>query len=450
MGVVKISWDSTQSSTDDITHTEWNSMVDYIKNSTGAAGGETNTVSETGGGVGLYHSKSGVDFIFKTLTTGSNLVSLGDGATLVTIGVNEANINHDNLTNFDANEHFTMGAITTVGTIASGTWEGTAIADAQIASSATWDAKLDSVTNTGGENEVYKEKVGNDIRLRTLKAGTNITISTNTNDLEISAAGSVGEANTVSETGSGTGLYHSKSGVDLIFKTLISGSNLVSLGDGATEVTISVNEANIDHDALTNFAANEHFTQANIVTVGTVVAGTWNGTAIADAYIDSSATWDAKLDDVVSDTTPQLGGNLDINEKFIQIQPTMSSDHTAQGIVIYLATGENVAIGDICYLKSDGKFWKAVGTDSSMTKGMLGMATGSVTANNTGNFLIYGTIRDDTWTWTTGGELYVPTSAGNPTATQPTASGHIVRVVGYATTDDELFFNPGDTYVELA
>lgn len=66
---------------------------------TGGAAGEANTVSETGGGVGLYHSKAGVDLIFKTLTTGSNLVSLGDGPTLVTISVNEANIDHDNLTN---------------------------------------------------------------------------------------------------------------------------------------------------------------------------------------------------------------------------------------------------------------------------------------------------------------------------------------------------------------
>ena len=40
----------------------------------------------------------------------------------------EATIDHDNLLNFTANEHFLQSAITTVGTIASGTWQGTTIA----------------------------------------------------------------------------------------------------------------------------------------------------------------------------------------------------------------------------------------------------------------------------------------------------------------------------------
>lgn len=43
----------------------------------------------------------------------------------------------------------------------------------------------------------------------------------------------------------------------------------------------------IDHDQLANYAANEHFTQANITTVGTIGTGTWQGTAIASAYLDA-------------------------------------------------------------------------------------------------------------------------------------------------------------------
>ena len=36
----------------------------------------------------------------------------------------------------------------------------------------------------------------------------------------------------------------------------------------------------IDHDQLTNFSADEHFTQANITTVGTISTGVWQGTVI--------------------------------------------------------------------------------------------------------------------------------------------------------------------------
>jgi hypothetical protein len=45
----------------------------------------------------------------------------------------------------------------------------------------------------------------------------------------------------------------------------------------------------IDHDQLANFTADEHFTQANITTVGTIDTGVWNGTAIAHAYIGADA-----------------------------------------------------------------------------------------------------------------------------------------------------------------
>ena len=55
-------------------------------------------------------------------------------------------------------------------------------------------------------------------------------------------------------------------------------------GDGTSSWQIP------DHDALTNFASNEHYTQANITATGTVASGTWNGTAIDGAYVDLEGT----------------------------------------------------------------------------------------------------------------------------------------------------------------
>tara|TARA_R110002020_G_scaffold336371_1_gene551570 strand:+ start:672 stop:2198 length:1527 start_codon:yes stop_codon:yes gene_type:complete len=48
----------------------------------------------------------------------------------------------------------------------------------------------------------------------------------------------------------------------------------------------------IDHDQLANYAANEHFTQANITTVGTIGTGVWQGTAIATDYLKHKATFE--------------------------------------------------------------------------------------------------------------------------------------------------------------
>ena len=48
---------------------------------------------------------------------------------------------------------------------------------------------------------------------------------------------------------------------------------MVSTGIQATNGRFSTNDSEIDHDSLNNFSADEHFTQANITTVGTVTAG---------------------------------------------------------------------------------------------------------------------------------------------------------------------------------
>jgi hypothetical protein len=45
--------------------------------------------------------------------------------------------------------------------------------------------------------------------------------------------------------------------------------------------------------------------------------------------------------------------------EFSKPQPKKSdADHTYSGDVITATAGETVVIGDVCYLKADGKFWK--------------------------------------------------------------------------------------------
>ena len=75
-------------------------------------------------------------------------------------------------------------------------------------------------------------------------------------------------------------------------KVLVSGSNISELNNDAGYIAslgggIVSSSAQIDHDQTTNFDANEHFTQANITTVGTVTAG--SVTAILPAGTVSSS-----------------------------------------------------------------------------------------------------------------------------------------------------------------
>jgi len=97
--------------------------------------------------------------------------------------------------------------------------------------------EVNTASNVGvGTGEVFKEKVGDDLRLRTLLQGTNVTITTGTDEVTINASG---EANTASNVGTGEGsIFRDKSGVDLRLKTIKAGSN-ITVTNNADDITIA-------------------------------------------------------------------------------------------------------------------------------------------------------------------------------------------------------------------
>tara|TARA_R100000951_G_scaffold110521_1_gene108572 strand:+ start:1752 stop:3620 length:1869 start_codon:yes stop_codon:yes gene_type:complete len=68
----------------------------------------------------------------------------------------------------------------------------------------------------------------------------------------------------------------------IIAGTLVTGSTDAINNSGVIQVAA---QTIIDHNQLANYAATEHFTQANITTVGTITTGEWRGTDINGAYI---------------------------------------------------------------------------------------------------------------------------------------------------------------------
>jgi|GEM_PF-4806227 len=155
------------------------------------------------------------------------------------------------------------------------------------------------------------------------------------------------------------------------------------------------------------------------------------------------------LTDVVDDTTPQLGGHLDLNEKAIDLT-TGLADTKYEGFTATFTAGEGMTIGELCYFKpGDSKMWQADGDAFATTTGLLAIATTTINAEASGVFLLWGFIRDDTiFDYTAGDELYVSLTPGIPTATIPPAAGDFVRVVGYAITADVIMFNPSNDIIE--
>jgi len=169
--------------------------------------------------------------------------------------------------------------------------------------------------------------------------------------------------------------------------------------------------------------------------------------AASSRIAESSASWE----NLVKDTTPQLGGDLDMNEKRIAHEfGTLAGDHSAAGDIVNATAGESLSFGRTCYFKSDKKFWKTDADASATAQGMVAMCLDTLAAESAGDFLLKGLARDDTWAWTSAAELFLHTSQGEMSHTAPSGNADIVRLAGYARAADYVWFEPSKTYLQIS
>lgn len=128
------------------------------------------------------------------------------------------------------------------------------------------------------------------------------------------------------------------------------------------------------------------------------------------------------------------------------------SDHTATGIKVTLTANENQAFGDVCRIGSDGDATLADASASS-TSSALFMCLDTVTTGNPASYLALGIARDDSWTWTVGGLIYLSitgTTGNTLTQTAPSSAGEMVQILGVATHADRMYFKPELVQIEVA
>jgi hypothetical protein len=128
------------------------------------------------------------------------------------------------------------------------------------------------------------------------------------------------------------------------------------------------------------------------------------------------------------------------------------ADHVASGVKIVLTAHENLSFGDVCYINSDGEA-QIIDADAIATmSGSVMCCDASITAPASGNFLLHGIARDDTWNWTVGGLIYgtVTGTTGNTLSqVAPVGTDDVVQVMGVATHADRVYFNPQLVQIEL-
>jgi len=154
------------------------------------------------------------------------------------------------------------------------------------------------------------------------------------------------------------------------------------------------------------------------------------------------------LKDIVEDTTPQLGGDLDLNEKNLDLDAVPSTDNTGIGMISDdINAGESIAFPNLVYLKSDGKWWKVDADAFATCQGLIGIALETKTDGQACKVLLNGFVRDDDWTWTVAGPIYASTTAGGLTQTAPSGTDDVIKIVGVATHADRMYLHPEMTTV---
>lgn len=142
--------------------------------------------------------------------------------------------------------------------------------------------------------QYVNDGTGDDLRTAFVK------INANFEELDLQG----GQANTIHNVGTGVGLYKEKIGVDLRLKTLIAGPG-ITLTNNVNDITIT-NSAN----KFVTFNSNTGTLTASSTTQAVNILGA-NG--ISTSIVGNTLTITGSTDQLINDTSPQLGGDLDLN-----------------------------------------------------------------------------------------------------------------------------------------
>lgn len=135
----------------------------------------------------------------------------------------------------------------------------------------------------------------------------------------------------------------------------------------------------------------------------------------------------------------------------VQIDATPNTDDTFNGpSTNTFNAGATIAQWDVVYLSSSST-WLLTDADAVATAGsvMVAIATASGTNGNPLRVALPGTfVRNDAWAWTPGVPLFLDTATpGGMTATAPSGTDDVVRIVGHAVNADVIYWNPSNDWL---
>lgn len=160
----------------------------------------------------------------------------------------------------------------------------------------------------------------------------------------------------------------------------------------------------------------------------------------------SCGIFETLLLNVAGDTTPQLGGDLDVNGKSVDWGAVISTNTTYKGETLSVTVDTNsIGFGALLAQASDFHFDEADAL-AMATCNMLVLALEAGTG--TKKVLLKGQICNTAWNWVNG-PVYASETLGGLTQSLPLAEDAVIAVVGWALSGDTIYFNPYNAWATI-
>ena len=329
-----------------------------------------------------------------------------------------------------------------------------------------------SGTNTGDQTTI-SGNAGTATALQTARNiggvsfnGTaDITVATATGGFTVSGGNLALGANSLTMTGS---IAATGARVTKVWATDIESTNMPTVGGTAiltsltapqfttielghaSDSTISRVSAGVLAVEGKNIALNG---TSEVLTTGKIELG-----HASDTTLSRSAAGVLAVEGVVVLTVAggTLTGVIDLGENAgLKYDAALSADGKYSGLVRAGTAGSALAFGDIVSFQASDSRWELADANvitaaQGDARGLLGVCVLAANADGDATtILIQGFVRADAAfpTFTLNGQVYLSETAGDVTQTQPTTTDAVIRVLGVATTTDEIYFNPSLDYI---
>jgi hypothetical protein len=126
---------------------------------------------------------------------------------------------------------------------------------------------------------------------------------------------------------------------------------------------------------------------------------------------------------------------------------SLTDDHDWTGVTCAGVAGEVLAFGETVYYDADTKWHKTNATTSGAIIGEVAIVVVSGGADADITLLLFGSVKDNSWTWSGGDALFFSTTSGTMANSAPSNAGELVRRAGYARSATVVTFRPDGTIV---